>query len=80
MTEPPMTDILKASIIRSLVRAGDAIQDGFKQAAAAGHLDLAKELRESNKRVAACIRTLSGPIPTTLEELVRGRTLREDRA
>lgn len=65
-----MTDIQRAGIIKALIRASDALHHAFQQAAAIGDLDLAADLRKQSMAVGARIRSVSGPIPTTLREEV----------
>lgn len=65
-----MTDIQRAGIIKALIRASDALHNAFQQAAAIGNLDLAADLRKQSMSVGAMIRTVSGPIPSTLRHEV----------
>lgn len=50
-----MTDIQKAEVTRELVRASDALKNAFQVACHVYDLDLAKDLREQRKALAAKI-------------------------
>ena len=65
-----MTDIQKAGIIRSLIRASDALHAAFQQAVESGELDLAKYFREQGKLVADSIhRVNNGAVASPAEVL-----------